>query len=151
MLTIKYNVYIKRPILTNNNVYCLSIPELKFDSTDLPFSSVYTITHTGTPEFTIQIDKRTNTLSELKLKNNSTQMFQIYLSSAYMYSADIKMESLHVLSLYFDSRYWPTLWQLGASDYHVIINSRGYISEIQRVCDGFKVSFNTDGSITKVD
>ncbi len=155
MLTIKDQKYIKHNMFIDDDgvdIYYFHIPILKVDSTTLPGSNCYKIISVNNPaECTIEIYKRTNSLVELKMKNNSTLCFTLYISlDNNLYGANITMESSHILSLYFDSLYWVMEWDRHISDYLITINAFGYITKIQRVSDKVKASFNTDGNISEV-
>ena len=122
-------------------------PELAVDSD----TNLYTIKYTDTLGFTIDIDKKENSILALELDDHSTKLFKLYLLKTYMYSADIKMKSSHMFSSRFVSRGWPGNWLLHVSDYYVTLSSRGYISEIRRMIkEGGLASFNEDGSISKL-
>ncbi len=156
MLVIKDNTYIKHNMFIDDqsaDICYFYIPILKVDYTSLIMSHCYMITTANRyPNCTIEIDKRTSDLVELKFKNNSTLCFALYFSfDNNISSVDIKMESSYILALDFDSFYRSMEWQRNASEYHITIDEFGYVYRIQRIYDGVKVSFNTDGSITTVN
>ena len=148
MLKIKDNVYIRHNIFLGNTIFNKYICYL-----NIPVSHYYAIIPSDNqPECAIRIDKRTNTLSELKLTDSSALSVKLYFSSNNnIYSANINSSHISsILSLYFYSPDIPTLWQQNASNYYIIIDSLGYVSRIQRISDGVEVSFNEDGSISEL-
>ena len=147
MLTIKENANTKEFKLIKSKQFDIEYfhtPEIKVDYKDS--LSAYLITYSDTPGFIMQIDKETNTLAKLKLKDHPTNLLRLYLLNAYVYNADIKMASSRRFSFIFGYYYWSAEWnRKNECDYLVITDRSGYISEIQRVADGVEACFNADG------